>query len=229
MVCAHIISLFFEVCTSKKIFQYVICETLSWSLCYWRCACFLHYYYLLHTFSFSSTCYAQWPFCTFINYTFLFFLSSLFEIYSFVLIVSAAWKLMINFSVEFLEYHFKLFTSLLRNSQCWLSSQPSSSLIKYIRSKSPLVLYHVLSLIFQFAMIHKFMIPVPSHAAVTALAAFNFVLSIQLEFMNQSRSLAVFLKNFMFHLLFDLIKLSVDVSCLVGTHFLPPKILPTGC
>ena len=144
---------------------------LSWSLFYWRCACFLYYYYLLHTFSFSSTCYAQWPFCTFINYTFLFFLNSLFELYFFVLIVSAAWKLMTNFSVEFLEYHFKLFTSLLRNSQCWLSSQPSSSLIKYIRSKSPLVLYHVLSLIFQFAMIHKFMIPVPSHAAVTALTA----------------------------------------------------------
>ena len=102
---------------------------------------------------------------------------------------------------------------------------PPLSLIKYKQSTSPLVLYHMLSLIFQFAIIQKFMIPAPHHVAVTTLVFYclNFVLSIQFEFMNQSTPLAVFLRKFMFHLLFDLIKLSVDVSCLVGTHFLPPK------
>ena len=102
---------------------------------------------------------------------------------------------------------------------------PPLSLIKYKQSTSPLVLYHMLSLIFQFAIIHKFMIPAPYHAAVTTLVFYclNFVLSIQLEFKNQSTPLAVFLENFMFYFLFNLIKISVDVSCLVGTYFLPPK------
>ena len=85
---------------------------------------------------------------------------------------------------------------------------PPLSLIKYKQSTSPLVLYHMLSLIFQFAIIHKFMIPAPYHAAVTTLVFYclNFVLSIQLEFKNQSTPLAVFLENFMFYFLFNLIK-----------------------
>ena len=89
--------------------------------------------------SLKSFTYIFFSFHLLFNFTFLFLLNLLFGAYFFVLIVSAASKLMISFSVEFLEYHPKLFLFPLTQFAMLIKLVPPSSLITYKRSTSRLI------------------------------------------------------------------------------------------